>query len=97
MEADEMTNVCKFKFQENIYKEDIEEQIVRAIKTAEYTFGQAKVRLHAGYLATNNKAVIDVSSEVGEYIAQIFIGLITDRLGEDKFTMERIRKRDDEL
>jgi len=91
-----MTDVCKFKFQESIGKEAIEEQIARAIKTAEYTFGQAKVRLHAGYLATNNKAVIDVSSEVGEYIAQIFIGLMTDRLGEDKFTMERIRKRDDE-
>lgn len=91
-----MTDVCKFKFQESIGKEAIEDEIARAIKTAEYTFGQAKVRLHAGYLATNNKAVIDVSSEVGEYIAQIFIGLMTDRLGEDKFTMERIRKRDDE-
>jgi len=91
-----MTDVCKFKFQEEIGKEAIEDEITRAIKTAEYTFGQAKVRLHAGYLATNNKAVIDVSSEVGEYIAQIFIGLMTDRLGEDKFTMERIRKRDDE-
>jgi hypothetical protein len=91
-----MTDVCKFKFQDEIGKDAIEDEIARAIKTAEYTFGQAKVRLHAGYLATNNKAVIDVSSEVGEYIAQIFIGLMTDRLGEDKFTMERIRKRDDE-
>jgi hypothetical protein len=91
-----MTDVCKFKFQDEIGKEAIEDEMARAIKTAEYTFGQAKVRLHAGYLATNNKAVIDVSSEVGEYIAQIFIGLMTDRLGEDKFTMERIRKRDDE-
>jgi len=90
-----MTDVCKFKFQDEIGKEAIEDEMARAIKTAEYTFGQAKVRLHAGYLATNNKAVIDVSSEVGEYIAQIFIGLMTDRLGEDKFTMERIRKRDD--
>jgi len=91
-----MTDVCKFKFQDEIGKDTIEDEMARAIKTAEYTFGQAKVRLHAGYLATNNKAVIDVSSDVGEYIAQIFIGLMTDRLGEDKFTMERIRKRDDE-
>lgn len=91
-----MTDVCKFKFRDEIGKDTIEDEMARAIKTAEYTFGQAKVRLHAGYLATNNKAVIDVSSEVGEYIAQIFIGLMTDRLGEDKFTMERIRKRDDE-
>jgi hypothetical protein len=53
------------------------------------------VRLHAGYLATDDKAVIDASSEVGEYIAQIFIGLMTRKLGEDKFTVERIRRKED--
>ena len=90
-----MTDVCKFKFNEKISKKTIEKEIARAIETAEYTFGQAKVRLHAGYLATNNKVVIDASSDVGEYIAQIFIGLMTRRLGEDKFTVERIRKKDE--
>ncbi len=89
-----MTNVCRLKFCEDIGKDAIEEQIVRAIETAEYTFGQAKVRLHAAYLAAKNKVVIDTSSEVGEYIAQIFIGLMTTKLGEDKFTVERIRKGD---
>lgn len=90
-----MTDVCKFKFRENVGRKTIEKQIARAIETAEYTFGQAKVRLHAGYMATNNKAVIDASSEVGEYIAQIFIGLMTRKFGEDKFTVERIRGKDD--
>ncbi|HAH21651.1 MAG: hypothetical protein A2Y00_05390 [Omnitrophica WOR_2 bacterium GWF2_43_52] len=90
-----MTDVCKFKFLEKVGKKTIEKEIARAIETAEYTFGQAKVRLHAGYLATNDKAVIDASSEVGEYIAQIFIGLMTRKLGEDKFTVERIRRSDE--
>jgi hypothetical protein len=35
---------------------------------------------------------IVTSSEVGEYIAQIFIGIMTRKLGEDKFTVERIRR-----
>ncbi len=87
-----MTDVCRFKFHEKIGKRNIEKQIARAIETAEYAFGQAKVRLHAAYLATNDKAVIDASSEVGEYIAQIFIGLMTRKIGEDKFTVERIRR-----
>ncbi len=87
-----MTDVCRFKFYEKIGKRNIEKQIARAIETAEYAFGQAKVRLHAAYLATNDKAVIDASSEVGEYIAQIFIGLMTRKIGEDKFTVERIRR-----
>jgi len=90
-----MTDVCKFKFQEKVGRKTIEKEIARAIETAEYTFGQAKVRLHAGYLATDDKAVIDVSSEVGEYIAQIFIGLMTRKLGEDKFTVERIRRSEE--
>jgi len=92
MEAIKMTDVCRFKFHEKIGKRNIEKQLARAIETAEYAFGQAKVRLHAAYLATNDKAVIDASSEVGEYIAQIFIGLMTRKIGEDKFTVERIRR-----
>ncbi len=84
--------MCRFKFHEKIGKRNIEKQIARAIETAEYSFGQAKVRLHAAYLATNDKVVIDASSEVGEYIAQIFIGLMTRKIGEDKFTVERIRR-----
>lgn len=90
-----MTDVCRFKFREKAGRKNIEKEIARAIETAEYTFGQAKVRLHAGYLATDDKAVIDVSSEVGEYIAQMFIGLMTRKLGEDKFTVERIRRSDE--
>jgi hypothetical protein len=90
-----MTDVCKFKFQEKIGKKVIEREIARAIETAEYTFGQAKVRLHASYLAADDKVVIDASSEVGEYIAQIFIGLMTRKLGEDKFAVERIRRGDE--
>jgi hypothetical protein len=95
VEARKMTDVCKFKFCEKVGKKTIEKEIARAIETAEYAFGQAKVRLHAAYLATNDKAVIDASSEVGEYIAQIFIGLMTRKLGEDKFTVERIRRSDE--
>lgn len=90
-----MTDICKFKFQEKIGKKAIEKQIARAIETAEYTFGPAKVRLHASYLATDDKVAIVTSSEVGEYIAQIFIGLMTRQLGEDKFTVERIRRSEE--
>ncbi|MDD5108316.1 MAG: hypothetical protein PHC29_02220 [Candidatus Omnitrophica bacterium] len=87
-----MTDICKFKFQEKIGKKAIEKEIARAIETAEYNFGQARVRLHTSYLATNDKIAIDTSSDVGEYIAQIFIGIMTRKLGEDKFTVERIRR-----
>jgi len=86
-----MKDVCKFIFDEGIKEDAIEERIALAIITAECTFGQAKVRLNASYLASGNKAVIDVSSEVGEHIAQVFTGLMTRQYGEDKFTVKRIK------
>ena len=87
-----MTSVCKFIFKEKISKEEIEEKVALAIITAECTFGQAKVRLNAAYLAADGKVVIDVSSDVGEHIAQVFTGLVTREMGEESFTVERIRK-----
>jgi hypothetical protein len=87
-----MTEVCRFKFKEGISKAMIEEQVAMAIITAECTFGQARVRLHASYAASDGKAVIDVASDVGEQIAQVFTGLMIRKIGEET-TVERIRKR----
>ena len=84
-----MKEVCKFVFGSGISKELIEEQIALAVITAECLFGPAKVRLHAGYLAADGKAVIDVSGEVGEHIAQVFTGLMIKQLGEDAFAVTR--------
>ena len=92
-----MTDVCRFKFRNDISKEMIEEQIALAIITAECTFGQPKVRLHASYAASGSKAVIDIASDVGEHIAQVFTGLMIRKVGEENFSVERIRKNDEKL
>lgn len=87
-----MAEICRFKFKEGVTKGLIEEQIALAIITAECTFGQARVRLHASYAASDGKAAIDVSSDVGEHIAQVFTGLMIRKVGEESFSVERIRK-----
>lgn len=84
-----MTEICRFSFKQPINKEAIEESITLAIVTAECVYGPAKVRLHAGYSAADGKAVIDVSGEVGEHIAQVFTGLMIKQLGEDAFAVTR--------
>ena len=84
-----MKEVCKFVFNGSASKALIEEQITLEVITAECLFGPAKVRLHAGYMAADGKAVIDVSGEVGEHIAQVFTGLMIKHLGEDAFTVTR--------
>jgi len=83
--------VCRFKLNKNVSREQIEEKIAFAVISAECTFGQAKVRLHAAYLAADNKVVIDVSSPVGEHIAEVFTGLLIKEYGEHSFTVERVR------
>ncbi len=84
-----MTEICRFGFKKHISREAIEEIITLAIVTAECVYGPAKVRLHARYHAADGKAVIDVSGEVGEHIAQVFTGLTIKQLGEDAFTVTR--------
>lgn len=86
-----MKEICKFTFKKEVGQEFIEGQIAFAILSAECTFGQAKVRLNAAYLAADNKVVIDVSNKVGEHIAEIFTGLMIKFIGEKEFTVERIK------
>jgi len=86
--------VCRFKFNKSLSREQIEEKIAFAVVSAECTFGQAKVRIHASYLAADNKVVIDVSSPVGEHIAEVFTGLLIKDYGEQSFTVERVRNED---
>jgi hypothetical protein len=89
-----MAQLLRFKFKKSVTKKLIEGQIAIAILTAEATFAQAKVRLHAGYVVSKNKAVIDVSSDVGEHIAQVFTGLMTRLVGETNFTVNKVKTAD---
>ncbi|GAB4117301.1 MAG: hypothetical protein Kow00103_13890 [Candidatus Caldatribacteriota bacterium] len=95
-----MPAVCRFKFPEGLDREIIETQLALAIIAAECTFGQPKVRISAAYCVSPGSSTadkkkkpqvaIDVSTEVGEHIAQVFTGLMIRQLGEDKFTVDRV-------
>ncbi len=86
-----MTSVCKFTFKKEVTRQFVEEQVAFAILSAECTFGQAKVRLNAAYLAADNKVVIDVTNKIGEHIAEVFTGLMIKLVGEQGFAVERIK------
>jgi hypothetical protein len=48
-----------------------------------------------GYLFSedHSELAIDVSTDVGEHVAQVFTGLLAWQLGEDKFTVERVASK----
>ncbi len=88
-----MKSVCKFTFASEAKKEAVEGQLALAIVVAECMYGQARVRLSAAYLMSEDgrRLALDVSSEVGEYITQLFTGLLIREVGEESFSVERIQ------
>ncbi|HUU29588.1 MAG TPA: hypothetical protein VM123_17435 [archaeon] len=91
-----MPAVCRFKFPEGLDRKIIETQLALAIIAAECTFGQPRVRISAAYCFSREKpqVAVDVSTDVGEHIAQVFTGLMIRQLGEDKFTVDRVRGKE---
>lgn len=87
-----MREVCRFKFPEGTDPEIAEVQLGLAIIATESAFGHAKVRINAAYCVSEDRrrVAIDVSSPVGEHIAEVFTGLMTRQLGEEGFTVERV-------
>ena len=89
-----MAQACRFKFKKRLGKDEIEDQLGIAVLAAESAFGEAKVRLYARYAASEDRAVIDVSSRVGQHIAESLIRLMTKKYGETSFSVERIRTKE---
>ena len=88
-----MKAVCRFKFPKGTKRESIEASIASAIFNAECVFGKPRVRVSgvAYYVAEDSPGcVIDVSTDVGEHVAQVFTGIMTNILGEQEFEVRRI-------
>ena len=95
-----MAAVCRFRFADGTSRETVEAQLALAIVAAECAFGPAQVRMGGGYSLSSAakdgssmeeiRVAIDVSTDVGEHIAQVFTGLMLRQLDEDEFTVERV-------
>ena len=83
-------HICKLKFNKEIPRDEIEAMIARAIFTTETLYGKSKVRLSAAYLAMDDKVIVDVSTTVGQHIAEVFVSLVNWEFGETSYSVERI-------
>jgi len=86
-----MQTVCRFEFKKEMDREEVEVRVALAILAAERVFGKPKVRISAGYLISEDgsQAVVDVSTQVGEFVAEIFTGMLIKRLGDTGFVVDR--------
>jgi len=87
-----MKTLLKFTISDGTDMEEIESLIGSAIFNAECAFGKSRVRLEAAYYVPEDKSqcLIDVSSPIGEHVAQVFTGLLIHHVGEEQFRVERI-------
>jgi len=88
-----MKALCRFKFPRGTKREFIEASIASAIFNAECVYGKPRVRVSgvSYYLGDDGRhLLLDVSSEVGEHIAQVFTGIMINVLGGDKFQVRRV-------
>lgn len=85
-----MTKAYKFEFEKGTSKKLIEDKISLAIRSAEHAFGLPKTRLSVRYAIKNNKAIISVFNDVGEYIVRVFIGFISEEVGDCGFKFEPV-------
>ena len=86
----DMKYVCKFEFDKSVDASFIEREIIESILTTEDVFGQARVQLSTSYLVSENKAVIDVSNEIGEHIFSVLTGRLNRAIGRDQYSFQRV-------
>ena len=85
-----MKYVCKFKFNQDVDSKFIEQEIIESILTTQDVFGQSRVQLSASYLVSDDKAVIDVSNEIGEHIFSVFTGRLNRKIGRSSYSFKRV-------
>ena len=90
-----MGEVGRFSFKKDVSAELIENRLMLAILAAEGIHGEEKVSVKdIGYIEAGNRAVVDVSCEVGEHVAQIFMRFMTKEIGRKRFIYERVPKEE---
>lgn len=89
-----MKTVVRFELGPETKRERVEELLALAIVVAECLHGKARVRLGTGYLFSDDgrQLVLDATSEVGEYVAELFTGLLIREIGEEAFSVQRAEK-----
>jgi len=91
-----MKMVCRFILPDGTPTAVLEEKLAFAVFSAECAFGKSRVRIEAScYVSPKRpRCVVDISTPVGEYIAQVLTGALTKEVGEEGFAVQRIERGD---
>ena len=85
----------RFEFRSTVPLAEAEQSLQLALYAVEGLFGQASVRLDAGYRVdqTRNAIVVDARTEVGAAVARVYAGLLIREFGDQAFHVRRVETR----
>jgi hypothetical protein len=83
---------CKFVFAEDVSKKSVEDALDCAVFLAEFAFGKTRARIDAAYKVADEppRCLIDVSTEVGRYIAVEVSDTFTKLRGDRSFEIYQV-------
>ncbi|MGD9791730.1 MAG: hypothetical protein AB7K52_15230 [Phycisphaerales bacterium] len=84
-------SVYRLVFESHVDMGTVEETLLLAILAVGCLYGEAAVRLDAGYAidADARVVVLDAGTEIGCAVARVFIGFCTREFGDDTFAVAR--------
>ena len=86
------TTAYRYRFGKKVNLQEAEETLLLAILAAEGLFGEARVRMDAGYVIDSRlrALVVDASTDVGQAVNGIFTSLALREFGRDAFNVRRV-------
>lgn len=86
------THVYKFCFDDGVDLDEAELTLHLAIHAAEGLYGEALVRMEAGYRRdeTERSLYIDGATEVGQAVVRIFTSFVIKEFGSTAFTVSTV-------
>ena len=83
--------VYRYRFSRDIALGEVEDTLLLSILAAEGLFGEAQVRMDAGYAAdpSIHTIIVDASTDVGQTVSAIFTAFILREFGRHAFHVRR--------
>ncbi len=82
----------RYRFDEQLVLDEIEDTLVLALLAAEALHGEAQVRLDVGHHFDREQraCVIDAGTDAGRDVNRLFVGFLRREFGERAFRVERV-------
>lgn len=83
--------VYRYSFKRHLAMDDVQDSLTLAVLGAEQLHGRAKIRLDASFRLDRQRrsCTVNASTQVGQDIARLFAGFLTQEFGERAFQVRR--------